>query len=112
MTAGTGRPARSGVSAVPGDQVVNVFIASEHSTPAKMQVLWTVSEADGRAICDDPRTRWEHSSLHWTALERCGERGRDWAYRRDDGRQDELFNELGVTVLGCASRPYEGMSGA
>lgn len=90
------------------DDVVNVFIASEHGSMMKMQVLWTVSEADGRAICTDPRTRWVHSSLHWTFLSRCGELGRDWVYWRDDGRQDELLKELGVVVLGCVYRPYGG----
>jgi hypothetical protein len=71
-----------------------------------MQVLWTVSEADARKICTDPRTRWERSSLHWTALSRCGERGKDWKYRADNGRQDDLLKELGVTVLGYAGWPY------
>lgn len=77
---------------------VAVFIASQHTQPTKLRVLWLMSEDDARRVCSDPRTSWRHSALHWTS--EYGKHGRDWHYTPDNGRWDELLAELGVTKTG------------
>ena len=82
---------------------VAVFIASKHTTPALLRVLWFMPEADARAVCTDPRTAGDSYGLHWTTS--YGEQGQAWEYVPDDGRFAALLLQLGVTVTG----PRDGL---
>ena len=77
---------------------VAVFIASQHTHPTRLRVLWLMSEEDARKVCSDPRTVGKNFQLHWTADP--GKQGRDWHYTPDNGRFDALLAELGVTKTG------------
>jgi hypothetical protein len=77
---------------------VAVFIASRHTQPTQLRVLWLMSEEDARRVCSDPRTAGKNFALHWTA--EYGKQGRDWHYTPDNGRFDALLAELGVTMTG------------
>jgi hypothetical protein len=79
-------------------RAVAVFIASKHTNPALLRVLWFMPEADARAVCADPRTAGDRYGLHWTAS--YGEQGQAWEYVPDDGRFAALLLQLGVTVTG------------
>jgi hypothetical protein len=79
--------------------VVAVFIMSRATTPKLLRVLWLMSEADARKVCNDPRTAGRNFGLHWTA--EYGKQGEDWDYTPDNGRWNGLLAELGVTLTGA-----------
>src|SRR5438105_13756146 len=47
------------------DEVV-VFIASKHTSSNYRRVLWRVTRADAKKICNDPRTSGQRHMLCWT----------------------------------------------
>ena len=89
--------------------VAIICLTPRQKSTAKGAVLYVTTETDAQKICSDPRTRSNNPTREWMyaytgywkdafGVDNWQELAQD-RFRRDDGRFDELFEELGVNII-------------